>query len=234
MKSDSPQTGNRLLDRLSSSVFERLCGRLKPAEFHVAQTLYEAGKPIEYVYFPVDGIISTVVVMLDGSTIEAATIGNEGAAGLPFFGSAAISPNRVVCQVVSHGLRIEAESLQREAEGDNQLRKLLLDYETTYIIQLTQLIACNGLHDIPSRCARWLLMADDRMPGNLIGLTHEFLAQMLGVRRSSVSEVLQALQSKGLIDLQRGRISVANRRGLEEAACECYQAIRSGYDRLLG
>lgn len=234
MAGNSSKTGNRLLERLPSPVLERLLSQLTPVRFQVGQVIYEAGSPIDYVYFPVEGILSTVVIMLDGSAIEAATIGNEGAAGLPFFSSSAVAPNRVICQVAGHGLRMEAVVFEREAQHEDVLRKLLLDYETTFIVQLTQLIACNGLHDIRSRCARWLLMAEDRMSGNEFAITHEFLAQMLGVRRSSVSEVLQTLQGEGLIGAHRGKIAVLNRRGLEEAACECYQAIRSGYDRLLG
>jgi CRP-like cAMP-binding protein len=166
--------------------------------------------------------------------IEVATIGREGAAGLPLFVDAETSPNRVFCQVPGAALRIESGYLNKLAQHEGPLRKLLFQYHAAFTFQISQSVACNGLHDVSERCCRWLLMTHDRVDGDEINLTHEFLAAMLGVRRPSVTQTLQTLKERGLLDYGRGRITVVNRQGLEDGSCECYESVRAEYARLLG
>ena len=228
-------TGNLLLDRISWVNYPDLLSRLKPLPLEQGLVLYEARAPIDYAYFPVTGSLSSVVVMSDGSMIEAATIGREGAVGLPTFGGAGSSPNRVFVQIPGEGLRIEAALFQKRVEKDESLRKLLLKYHEAFTFQVSQSVACNGLHAVSERCCRWLLMSHDHVGGggDDILLTHEFMSVMLGVRRPSVTEVLQGLKERGLISFTRGKITVLDRQGLEEGACECYRVVRDEYARLL-
>jgi CRP-like cAMP-binding protein len=226
--------GNQLLARLPKASYSRLKGHLIPVTFESGQLLYEARSAVEFAYFPTHGTLSAVVVMLDGSTIEVATIGNEGAVGIPMLMTAEISPNRVFCQVPGDGLRIELARLNAETERDAAMRRVLALYHTAYLFQISQSVACNGLHSLLPRCCRWLLMTHDRVSGsNVVNLTHEFLATMLGVRRSSVTETLQALKEEGLIDYSRGKITIEDRKGLEASSCECYRAVQDEYARLL-
>lgn len=165
--------------------------------------------------------------------IEVATIGREGGAGLPTFVKSQASPHRVFCQVPGEVLRIELELLQKAAQQEGPLRSLLFSYQAAFLFQISQSVACNGTHVLEERCCRWLLMTHDRVDGDEIELTHEFLAAMLGVRRSSVTETLQALKAKGLIDYGRGKITILDRAAMEEGSCECYRAVIDEYDRLL-
>jgi len=225
--------GNQLLARLPPSVYGDLLSRLKKVELGAGHVVYEANSKIEYTYFPTSGTLSAVVVLTEGKMIEVATIGREGAAGVPTFIEGQTSPNRVFCQVPGQALRIELEQLRKVSLQDGTLRNLLFSYQAAFVFQISQSVACNGTHVLEERCCRWLLMTHDRVDGDEIELTHEFLAAMLGVRRSSVSETLQALKQKGLIDYGRGKIIVLDRQGMEEASCECYQTVRNEYDRLL-
>jgi CRP-like cAMP-binding protein len=213
-------------------VHQRLKEHLKHVDLDVGQVLYDARSAIEYAYFPTAGTLSAVVVMPDGDMIEVATIGNEGGVGLPTSASGTSSPNKVFVQVPGAGVRIEAAALEKESRQE-PLRQLLADYHTAFLYQVSQSVACNGLHPVLQRCCRWLLMTHDRVSGNEIQLTHEFLATMLGVRRASVSDTLQALHNQGLIENGRGVISVVNRKGMEDASCVCYQLVRDEYARLL-
>jgi CRP-like cAMP-binding protein len=172
--------------------------------------------------------------MEGGEAIEVATVGNEGMVGLTAFVGGETSPNEVMVQAAGDGLRMGAEALRRECAGDGPLRRILVLYHTAYATQVSYGVACNGLHTVERRCSRWLLMALDRVGTARLPLTHEFLAMMLGVQRSSVTTVLQALRDRGLVRLGRGRITVLDRPGLEAAACECYGAVRAEFARLLG
>jgi CRP-like cAMP-binding protein len=225
--------GNQLLACLPKSEYPELFGRLKLISLESGQVCYEARAPIDYSYFPTSGTLSAVVVLSTGNMIEVATIGREGAAGLPAFIKAQTSPNRVFCQVPGEALQIESHILERAAQHDGLLRKLLFKYHAAFTFQVSQSVACNGSHVLQERCCRWLLMTHDRVDGDEIQLTHEFLAAMLGVRRSSVTETLQALKEKGLIDYGRGKITVMNRQRMEDGSCECYASVRAEYARLL-
>jgi len=225
---------NRLLAQLPKAEFQRLLPNLLPVNLEFKRVLYEPRAPLDYAYFPERGVVSQLTVMEDGAGIEVATIGKEGMVGLPIlFGMAEIS-SRLVVQVPASAFRMSAHVLRQETSGDTPLRRVLLRYNGAYLTQVSQSVGCNGLHSVPRRCCRWLLMTHDRVDGDEFPITHEFLAQMLGVRRPSITEVLQPLQEDGLIRYRRGSMTVLDRRGLEAASCECYRIVQDEFDRLLG
>jgi CRP-like cAMP-binding protein len=225
---------NRLLARLPQDEFQRLLPSLRPVSLEFKLVLYEPRASLDYAYFPDRGVVSQLTVMDDGAGIEVATIGNEGMVGMPIlYGMVEIS-SRLVVQVPASALRMRADVLREETTGDTPLRRLLLLYNGAYLTQVSQSVGCNGLHSVPRRCCRWLLMTHDRVVGDEFPITHDFLSQMLGVRRSSVTEVLQPLQEDGLIRYRRGNMTVLDRQGLEAASCECYRVVQDEFDRLLG
>src|SRR4051812_4159094 len=224
---------NRLLDRLPGAEYRRLLPLLEPVLMPHGQVLYEAHGPIDYAYFPLDAVVSAVTVMRDGDAIEVATVGNEGLVGHYGFGGK-VSPHRVVVQISDGALRIPAGVLQEATLEDGTLRDLLAAYHVAFLTQMSQSVACNGLHRLEQRCSRWLLMSRDRVGSDELRLTHEYLAIMLGARRASVTEALAPLQEEGLVRSSRGRISILDGAGLEERSCECYAVVRDTYDRLLG
>ncbi|WP_254510124.1 Crp/Fnr family transcriptional regulator [Anatilimnocola floriformis] len=225
---------NQILARLSTADAADLQGSLKPFRFEQGAVLYEAGAKIDYSFFPLQGSLSAVVVMLDGRMIEVATVGNEGAVGLPMPVGAAISANRVLVQVPGEGLRIQSRLLEKKLQSSARLQDLFGRYQSAYQFQISQSVACNGLHSLRERCCRWLLMTHDRADADEIKLTHEFLAVMLGVRRPGVTETLQELQESGLLTYSRGSITIANRDKLEAQSCECYRTVRDEYAKLMG
>jgi CRP-like cAMP-binding protein len=227
--------GNQLLDRLPKAEYQRLLPLLKPVKLALEQVLYEVRGSIEYAYFPIRAVTSALTVMQDGTGIEVATIGNEGLVGhTAAFGSGRTSPNKLIVQIGDGGLRIEARALRTEAARGGPFLDLLDAYHSAFMAQVSQSVACNGLHRLEQRCCRWLLMTRDRVGSDDMRLTHEFLSIMLGARRASVTEVLRPLQEAGLVQSRRGRISILDGAGLEEQACECYQVVKDEYDRLLG
>lgn len=225
---------NRLLALLPKTAFKRLLPQLEQIHLERDDLLYEARAAIEYAYFPVHGVLSALAVMPAGACIEVGTIGREGGAGV--FGSVgrSWSPNRVVAQGTGESLRIKSVHLQKAADADAGLRDLLMRYHSYSLTQMSQSVACNGLHQIPQRCCRWLLMTHDRAGKHEFDLTHEYLAMMLGVRRPGVTEVLQRLKEQGMIDYSRGSIKIVNRKALEAACCDCYAIVEKEYARLLG
>jgi CRP-like cAMP-binding protein len=224
---------NRLLRRLQSREYARLRPHFKDVVFESGQIVYEARSQIDFVYFPHNCVLSAVTI-LDGSGIEVGTIGNEGAAGLTAFIGPSISPHRMIAQVPGDGVRIAAAVLEEEARNNRQLHGLLLQHHQAFLTQLSQTVACNGLHSLLKRCCRWLLMTHDRVGKGELQLTNEFLSFMLGVRRQGVTETLQALQEQRLIANSRGTVTIVNRAGLEATSCECYRIVVEEYNRLLG
>jgi CRP-like cAMP-binding protein len=229
-----PQSRNRLLARLPQDEFKRLLPWLQPVSLEFKQVLYEARSPIDFSYFPNVGVLSALALMEDGSAIEVATIGNEGVVGETAFVWSESSPNQVIVQAAGDALRIKADVLREEAGREGPLRRLLIRYHTAFLVQVSQSVACNGLHTVHQRCCRWLLKMLDRMYADVLPLTHELLAVMLGVRRASVSEVLEPLRANGLIRTRRGTITILDREGLESASCECYRTVEDEFERLLG
>ena len=226
------QPGNRLLSRLPPPEFERIRSLCEPVKLEFQSILYEMRAPVTHIYFPLRGVISAVTLMRDGSIIEVTTIGNEGMVGLTALMEDQGSPNRLIIQVEAEALRMKSQVFRAEISAPCRFRRLMVLYSTAYAFQVSQSVACNGLHTIQQRCCRWILMTHDRAMMDEFPLTHEFLAHMLGVRRVSVTGVLKPLQDAGLIRNRRGRVGVLDRKGLERDACECYQAIRNEFDRL--
>ncbi len=228
----NPTSDNRLLSSLPPRELARLMPLLEPVELALRQPVYDAGMPFRHVYFPEQGLISVVALMDDGHSIEVGTIGTEGMTGSPVL-SDGTSPYRHFVQIEGRALRMPAVRLREETQFDTPLRRLLLRYHTAFATQLMQSVACNGLHNVQERCARWLLRCIDQGSSDDVFITHEFLAQMLGVRRASISDVLRPLQDIGLIRSRRGVVSVLDRPGLEGQACECNRVISHEYDRLM-
>src|SRR4051794_41028519 len=207
---------NRFLARLPEPEFRRLLPLLQPVELRVKQVLYEPRGAIDYAYFPSEAVLSALTVMRDGNAIEVATVGNEGLVGHYGFGGKT-SPHRVVVQVGDGGHRIASRALQEEATRDGPLKGLLAAYHVAFMAQVSQSVACNGLHRLEQRCCRWLLMSRDRVGSDDIRLTHEYLAIMLGARRASVTDVLGPLQEAGLVRTHRGLIAILEGRGWRPA-----------------
>lgn len=228
--------GNRLLDDLPARAQSRLRPRLERHEGRVKRLLLDRGAEITAVYFPVDAVVSVLTSVEDASGVEIATIGNEGMVGSPLFLGSSFIPAREFAQVQVPGtlLRLNAQILRQEVRSDGPLRDVIQRYVQALVSQISQQVACNGRHTVEQRCGRWLLLTHDRVGTDEFPLTHEFLSQMLGVRRASVTLAAGALQNAGLIQYRRGQITIRDRAGLEESTCECYQVIRDEFDRLLG
>jgi CRP-like cAMP-binding protein len=224
---------NILLSRLPTQAIGGFSRHLDPIRLDKKLVLYEAGQPMRYAYFPETGMISVVSAMGDGRSIEVGTIGREGMAGAALLLNADRMPYQCYVQIVGDGYRIKAALLKVEAERIPELRTLILQYQVASLTQAMQTAACNGLHNVQQRCCRWILMSQDKVQSETVPLTHEFLGLMLGVRRASVSEVLQPLQSRGWVRSRRGEITVLDRPGLETGSCECYALIVKQYADLL-
>jgi len=227
-------TGNGLLDALTPDQLARLRPHWRAEALHLNHTLQMRGKPVESVYFPTSGMISIVAVMRDGASVEVGIAGREGMLGVQAVLGDDNSLNEAMVQIPGTALRLPADLLRREAEASSQLRDVLLRYVQAYLNSATQSAACNRAHLLEQRLARWLLTARDRAGSDRLPLTHEFIAMMLGVRRAGVTVAAQSLQTAGLIHYAHGRISIADREGLEVAACECYEVTKKDYARLLG
>ena len=203
----NPHVQNLLLARLAPAEFQRLAARMRPVSLDFKEILYKHRAPIEYAYFPLSGAASALTIMADGSAIEVATIGNEGLGGLSSLFAGKASANEIIVQIAGEALRMDVEVLEEEAGTDSPMRRILLRYNMAYLTQICQSVGCNGLHPVQQRCCRWLLITLDRMESNVVPLTHEFLAIMLGVRRASVTEVLRPLHEQGLVNDSRGEIT---------------------------
>ena len=224
---------NRLLVALPRDEHDRLLPHLEKVSLPLRDILYEANGPIAHVYFPLTGVVS-LVIMDSGSTLEVGIIGNEGMVGTPVFLGADSSPTRAIVQIPGEALRMEVEFFQKEMRRDGPLYGLVQRYTQAMINHISQCLICNRRHSVKKRMCRWLLMSHNRMGTDEFPLTHEFLAQMLGVCRPTVTAVAGTLQKAGLINYHRGRISIINRKGLEAASCECYEVVAKESERLLG
>ncbi|HJT77260.1 MAG TPA: Crp/Fnr family transcriptional regulator [Gemmataceae bacterium] len=219
-------SGNLLLDRLPAATSAALRPHLQAIPLELRLVLHEPLTPVEHVYFPTRGAVSTLALMEDGTGIEVGITGTEGVVGLPALLGVGRTPARSLVQLPGEALRVRAAVLRDEMERHAALRQVLLRSAGAFHGQLALVAACNGLHSVGQRICRWLLTTQDHAAADEFPVTHEFLAFMLGVRRSSVSEVARPLQQAGCIDYRRGRLRVLDRRGLECGACECYRRIR--------
>jgi CRP-like cAMP-binding protein len=225
---------NRLLAALPAADFNRLRPHLKTVPLILKQVLQKQGEPIRHVYFPNGGVVSITTVLSSGTQVEAATVGDEGMLGIEAFLSAdAIAPGETLMQVPdTNAEMLSVEDFRREIDAHGALHDLVGRYTQIVIAQMMQCAACNALHQVSQRCARWLLTTHDRMSEQDFHLSHEFLAVMLGVQRPTVSVVAATLQEAGLIRYTHGHVTVRDRKGLEAASCECYPIIRAHFDRL--
>jgi CRP-like cAMP-binding protein len=217
---------NRLLAVLGPEERDRLLRGAKSEPIDAHQVLHAADREISHVYFPVSGVVSLVVKMTNAADVEVMTIGNEGVIGIPVILGVVSTTMEGVCQIPGRALKVPARVILEEIRRTASVSRLLLRYSEAVMVQLAQHAACNRTHSMEQRCARWLLMARDRVASDEFPLTQQFLAEMLGVRRATVTVVAGALQKAGLIDYSRGRIHIVNRRGLERVACECYEVVR--------
>jgi CRP-like cAMP-binding protein len=224
---------NRILSSVSRDLQIRLLPRMEKTALSVRQILYEAGEPITHAWFPLSGVVSLLIGLKGGQRVEVATVGNEGVAGIPLLLGEDRGPLRAVCQVAGQALRMHTDSFRRSLEEHPEFAELVRRYAQAMFDQVAQTTACNRVHSVQQRMCCWLLMTHDRVGASEFQLTQEFLAQMLGVRRPSVTVAAGHLQRSGLIRYQRGRIQIADRAGLESGACECYDSLRRELDRLL-
>lgn len=218
---------NRLLAALPTEEYERLLPKLTQIPLTYAETIYEPGEVIRYVYFPMSGIISLLAAVGRRSTLEVGIVGNEGMVGLSVFLGVETSSSRAVVQGTGSAMRINAADFQKECEKGGALPRLLQRFAHSLLTQISQSAACYRFHLIEARLARWLLMTRDRMEQDEFKITQDFLSNMLGVRREAVNKAAAFFQQKEIINYTRGNVSINNRAGLEAAACECYHIIRN-------
>jgi CRP-like cAMP-binding protein len=224
---------NKLLAALPHEDFAALKPHLEVVNLSRGQILYDSGATIRHAYFPHDCVISLLAVLEDGGSAEVALFGCEGVLGVASSLVSRESFGRYIVQLPGAASRIGIERVEETLTASPAMRDLLRRYIEALLKQAFQSIACNGLHSVEARCCRWILSTHDRMHKDTLPLTHEFLAEMLGVQRSTVSLITRTLQTAGLIAQSRGVITVTDRAGLEEAACECYAVIRRNFERLL-
>jgi CRP-like cAMP-binding protein len=226
-------TQNRLLGALDAADLALVESKLAPVVLEKGALLYDPGDLVDAIYFPEDCVISLMTLMESGAAIESAAIGREGALGL----MAAVSPrqslSRAIVQVPGRARRISAAQLHRAWEQSAQIRDLVDRHNEALFAHAIHSVACNALHSVEARFCRWLLSCHDRIDSSTVSLTQEFLADMLGVQRTTVTVVARALQAAGLIRYRRGVVDIVDRTGLEAIACECYGAVRRNYQRLL-
>jgi CRP-like cAMP-binding protein len=221
-----------LLDKLPEPDYHTISEHLELVDLPLRASIYERDEIVEHAYFPINCVLSLVAQMSDGQSVEVATIGNEGVAGLPLFlQTGRTSEHRAFCQVPGSALRMAADAFLDCIDRVPSLRLQLQRYTMTLFAQVAQSSACNRLHPIEQRCARWLLLTHDRVGADRFPLTQDFLAQMLGVQRTSVNAVAQTLSEAGAIRYARGMITVLDRPRLEAAACECYEIIAREAER---
>jgi CRP-like cAMP-binding protein len=224
---------NRVLAALDEQSRQRLEPDLQPVGLATETVLYRPGEHVPAVYFPTVGVVSVVAVVDDHEIYELATVGHEGMVGLPLVLGGGPPTDLAMIQIPGHGLQMPAERFAEHLAAEPRLRAVLHAYTQTMMGQLGRNGACNRAHNIRQRCARWLLMTADRMDSNRFDLKQEFLAQMLGVRRASVSEAASALAELNCISYGRGVITITDRAALEKISCSCYQVMRDLFDRTL-
>jgi CRP-like cAMP-binding protein len=227
-------SGNSLLDGLPSAELDAIRPGLERLRPRMRQVLFEQSEPIQYAYFPQGGVFSLLAQMHDGSTVETLTVGNEGIVGLPAVLGASHSPTRAICQVSGWALRVPVKTLVQGIPRNGVFFDRIVRYAQARLTALSRSVACNRLHSAQQRYARWVLTTQDRVGTDEFAITQEFLAQMLGVTRPTISLVGQELQSLRLIHYAQGRLTVDDRKGLEEVSCECYATTRRAFADLLG
>lgn len=225
---------NHLLAALPQNILNRLLPDLKLIDMPLGKVIYEPGVQLQHIYFPVTGcIVSMLYVMQNGSAAEIAVVGNEGMVGIALFMGGDTTPSRALVQSAGQAYQLSGAALMREFENHTELQHLLLRFTQALITQMSQTAVCNRHHTVEQQLCRWLLLSLDRLADNRLTMTQELIANMLGVRREGVTEAAGRLQTRGLIQYSRGRITILDRAGLEAQVCECYAVVKKEYDRLL-
>ncbi|HLL72239.1 MAG TPA: Crp/Fnr family transcriptional regulator [Pyrinomonadaceae bacterium] len=225
-------TANRLLDHLPGEELEFLRPHMEQVHLSHGDSIIEPHVPIKDCYFPLNSLLSMVTTMEDGSSVECGSIGREGMSGVPVLLDAGETTMPTFVQVAGDAIRVKAAVVKKAYDRGGELKKILNRYMHTIIIVSSQSTACNRIHRIEERLARWLLMSSDGVGSDEVNITHEYLAIMLGVRRAGVSEAAAKLQEKDLIRYYRGNVLISDRERLEACACECYHVVKAEYDRL--
>lgn len=225
---------NHLIAALPEDEFIRLKPNLEPVSLSLGEVIYESGEQLEYIYFPTTAIISLLYIMENGSTAEIGMAGNDGLVGIALYMGGSTTPSRAVVQSAGNAFRMSSRALNDEFSLGGVFQKVLLRYTQSLMTQISQTAVCNRLHTVEQQLCRWLLINHDLLQTNKLIMTHDLIANMLGVRREGVSIAAGNLQKKGLIKYVRGTITMLNRDALERAACECYRVVKDEYDRLLG
>jgi CRP-like cAMP-binding protein len=225
--------GNHLLAALPVDVQKRLLPDLEPIQLGLGRVLYESGDTLRHAYFPVDCIVSLLYVMEDGASAEISVVGNEGILGTALFMGGESTSSRAIVQSAGHAYRLNGQKFKDEFSRHTELLILLLRYTQALITQMAQTAVCNRHHSVDQQLCRWMLLSLDRLPTKNLVMTQELIANMLGVRRESVTEAAGKLQDLGVISYQRGHITVLDRPKLEELCCECYAVVKRETDRLL-
>ncbi|GAB7543193.1 Crp/Fnr family transcriptional regulator [Cupriavidus sp. CuC1] len=233
MASTHDPRANHLLAVLPEAEWLRLAPHLILTELPLGHVVYESGDQLGHVYFPTTSIVSLLYVMEDGASAEIAIVGNEGIVGIALFMGGETTPSRAIVQSAGHGYRLSAKVLKQEFTRGGPIQHLLLRYTQALITQMAQTAVCNRHHSIEQQLCRWLLLSIDRLPSNELTMTQELISNMLGVRRSGVTEAALKLQNAGLIRYSHGHIAVLDRPALEKHACECYAVVKREFDRLL-
>jgi len=223
---------NRILAALPDSDLEQLIPHLEPVSLKLGQILQMPDTRIERVYFPTSGIVSLLATLEGGETVETGVVGREGMVGIAVVFGVERSTIESLVQGTGEAMTMKSETLRTIIKNGGTLHDLLLRYVHSLFSQISQTAACNRVHTLNERLARWLLLTHDRIEKDNLELTHEFLARMLGTRRAGVSVAAHSLREAGLIDYTRGDIEIQNRRGLESASCECYAIVKTEFDRL--
>ena len=234
MSDNNQKSTNKILAALPESQYRRISPYLKQVELKSGDILLEPYETTDAIYFPQTAMISLVSIMMDGSTTEIGLVGNEGMAGLSAILGGKSTTSRSIVQVSGLAAKIPARVMVDEFYRGDKFQQLTLLYIQALLTQVSQSAACNRQHKIEERLARWLLSVQDCVLKNDIPLTQEFIANMLGTRRSGVTVAAGILQQAGIIRYARGRITIINREALEDIACECYQLIQDEFLRLLG
>src|ERR1700694_1545646 len=231
----SNQMGNRLLNRLPKNEYKALIRSEKAISLAHGDEVYreDSRGGLSHVYFPTTGMISLTVLMENGKEVEAGTVGSEGMIGLSVAHDLDFSPTKAISQISGQGLRIPVSAFLKAMKRGGTLDKLVRRYSAYSLRYSSQTVACNLLHSVKQRMCRWLLMCRDRVEKEEFVLTHEFLAEMLGVRRQTVTVIAGTLQTAGVITYHRGVIRILNRKRMEDACCECYGVIKAFYDRIM-
>ena len=224
---------NHLLAALPTGDYQRIAPHLELVTMPLSEVLYESGRPLRHVYFPTTSIVSLLYVMEDGASAEIAVVGNEGILGIALFMGGETTPSRAVVQSAGEGYRLKAQLLKKEFNLAGPMLHLLLRYTQSLITQMAQTAVCNRHHSVDQQLCRWLLLSLDRLESNELIMTHELIANMLGVRREGVTEAAGKLHDLGLINYSRGHIMVRDRPGIEQRCCECYGVVKRETDRLL-